>query len=95
MPRTPDRTPGVASEEGIVFDDDGIDPTVAGEVRFSGGAFKLQDAVGGFNPREVSAVPGAAGHVLISLDGTSFTSQCPLTGNGWLSNDGGELMVTG
>lgn len=39
--------------------------------------------------------PGGVGHVQISLDGTTFTSQCPLIGSGWLVNDAGLLLVTG
>lgn len=95
MPRTPDRFPGNREESKIVLLDEGETADNPGEMVFDGTAFSFRDDVGVFDLRDVSAVPGAAGHVLISLDGTSFTSQCPLTGNGWLSNDGGELMVTG
>jgi len=48
---TPDRTPGVSLEEGQVYEDEGIDPSQEGEVRYSGGQFKMQDSTGIFDPR--------------------------------------------
>lgn len=50
MPRTPDRTPGPADEEGIILEDT-VSPTQVGELRYTGGSFLLQDSAGVFNPR--------------------------------------------
>jgi hypothetical protein len=53
MPITPDRTPGPADEEEIVFEDrttDG-DPTEVGALRYTGGSFKAKDSTGVFDLR--------------------------------------------
>lgn len=44
-----------------------------------------------------AAVPPATccGQVLYSIDGLTFSAQLPLTGNGWLQNDSGTLLVVG
>lgn len=54
MAQTPDRQPGEASEEGIVFDNRpaGQDPVALGGLRFVDGIFKLLDAVGLYDPRD-------------------------------------------
>ncbi len=82
MPRTPDRTPGVSDEEGIVFSDESVDPTQVGEIRNNAGALKAQDAIGVFNLRQGTAdldsiltddilgsvlVDDATGNVLVNL----------------------------
>lgn len=51
MPRTPDRTPGPSDEEEIVLEEQGSDPTATGAIRYVGGAFRLRDAAGVFDPR--------------------------------------------
>ena len=48
---TPDRSPGVSLEEGQIYEDQAVDPSADGEVRYSGGDFKMQDQFGIFNPR--------------------------------------------
>lgn len=42
MAKTPDRTPGVSKEEGIELSDEGVDPTVDGEIRNNGGVVKIR-----------------------------------------------------
>lgn len=52
MPRTPDRKAGDRDETAVVYED--TNPTVTsseGELRYSGGFFRLRDAVGEFDPR--------------------------------------------
>lgn len=51
MAKTPDRTPGVADEEGIILSDEGVVATVEGEIRFKDGVFSFKDASGPFDPR--------------------------------------------
>jgi hypothetical protein len=51
MSRTPDAFPGVRKEEGIIFDIDGENPSVEGEVRYVSGSFQMQDSVGVYDPR--------------------------------------------
>lgn len=48
---TPDRTFGVADEEGTIYEDVGVAATAQGEVRYVGGSFSLYDSLGAFNPR--------------------------------------------
>lgn len=61
MPRTPDRNPGVADEEGIVLSDEGVDPVSVGEIRNNGGALKARDSAGVFDLRSGSGL-SPAGH---------------------------------
>ena len=50
MARTPDRTPGVSDEEGIVLEDT-TPATVPGEIRYNSGGLSVFDAGGAYNPR--------------------------------------------
>lgn len=51
MPKTPDRYPGEAEEEGLLFESSSEDPTAVGGVRLVSGAFRFKDSTGVFNPR--------------------------------------------
>jgi len=51
MPKTPDRFPGEADEEGLLLEEAGSDPTTVGGMRLVGGDFRLRDSAGVFNPR--------------------------------------------
>lgn len=53
MPRTPDRSPGEASEEGTNYENlaPGNDPPTVGGVRMVNGEFRMRDSLGVFNPR--------------------------------------------
>jgi hypothetical protein len=62
MPRTPDRNPGVSDEEGIVLSDEGVEPAVVGEVRYNGGAFRMRDGTGVFDPRTGGSGLSPAAH---------------------------------
>lgn len=42
---------------------------------------------------DINFIPTAAGDVLLSLDGLTFESVTPLIGDGWLVNEGGELLI--
>jgi hypothetical protein len=100
VPKTPDRHPGplIETEEIILGGDEVTDPTVAGALRYVGGAFRLKDIAGVFDPRGTTPpTPGAVGQVLYSVDGVAFTTQQPLTADsgGWISNSLGLLLVTG
>lgn len=59
--RTPDRHPGEADEEGIVFENfpPGNLPVQNGEIRYVDGSFWLYDAIGLFNPRSASNLFGS------------------------------------
>lgn len=50
MPRTPDRRPGVADEEGIDFETTSA-AVAAGQVRYDGTSFSFYDALGEYDPR--------------------------------------------
>ena len=80
MPRTPDRMPGVSLEEGIILEDNGIEPTVAGEVRFSSGVVKMRDSIGAYNPRSSDVAP-----LLTSRN----------TGETLISRNTGEVLESG
>lgn len=69
MGRTPDRTPGVASEEGIVFDNlnPGEETTSPGSIAYVSGAFVLRDNAGTFDPRSGSGVSAAQHRTLRQL----------------------------
>lgn len=97
MGRTPDRFPGAREDEALVLDDTGVDPSALGEIRRNGSDIKAFDGTGVFNLRQTGTVPspGGIGHVLLSLDGVNFTSECPLIGDGWLVNENGFLLVVG
>ncbi len=61
MPITPDRKPGPAREEGILFDTTTA-PTVAGEMRYDGSFHRAYDSEGAFNlrgVRKLAAFPGS------------------------------------
>lgn len=52
MGQTPDRRPGkLREDDSIVLADAGFDPTEAGELSYNGGAFRLRDASGVYDPR--------------------------------------------
>lgn len=51
MPRTPDRIPGEADEEGIILEERVDDPVQLGGVRYVSGDFRMKDSAGVFNPR--------------------------------------------
>lgn len=59
MPLTPDRRPGEADEEGIVFEPALADPPTAGGLRYVGGVFKFRDATGVYDPRASAGVSEA------------------------------------
>lgn len=48
--QTPDRFGGVREEEGILFTDEGINPSAVGECRLVGGVFKMKDGAKTFDP---------------------------------------------
>lgn len=50
MPKTPDRSPGVSDEEGVVLEDT-ISATQQGEIRYSGSSFSFYDGTGEYDPR--------------------------------------------
>ena len=69
---TPDRTPGVADEEGIILEDTVV-PTVEGEIRYQGGQFRFFDNQGEYDPRTGGVNP--LGSVMVnSLTGDIYTS---------------------
>lgn len=79
MPRTPDRRPGEADEEGTIYENlaPGNDPVTSGEVRFVNGAFRLKDSIGVFNPRSAGSGITEAQHEALDtltheIDETSF-----------------------
>lgn len=78
MPRTPDRRPGEADEEGIVLENrsSGDNPSTAGGIRYVDGSFSFRDAAGLFNPRGSATASGSDTEVqfnkLGSLSGSSF-----------------------
>ena len=51
---TPDRRPGPLVEEEVQLEDNAADPSVVGAITFNGGAFKMKDVVGLFDPRSGS-----------------------------------------
>lgn len=76
MPRTPDRAPGVAQEEGIDFEDTGVAPS-AGSVRYTGTRFSLKDASGEYDPRSGGGISeaqhGALDTLIHNLAETCYT----------------------
>lgn len=77
MPTTPDRHPGPALEEELQLEPQGTDPDVAGALRYVGGAFRLKDASGVFNPRTGGSGISEAQHLALDtlvheLDETSY-----------------------
>jgi hypothetical protein len=78
--KTPDRHPGVLVEtEEILLGGDTIgDPTDLGGMRYVGGAFRLKDAQGVFDPREMTPAQHAALRQLIHLaDGDGPFEEFP------------------
>lgn len=78
MPKTPDRYPGEAEEEGLVFEEASEDPVQVGGIRLVGGAFRMKDESGVFNPRTGgsgldinSVIWDLAGGIVYALDGTA------------------------
>lgn len=52
MPQTPDRHPGpLIEDDEIILTEQASDPPDAGGVRYVGGAFRMKDVLGVFNPR--------------------------------------------
>jgi hypothetical protein len=64
---TPDRTPGVADEEGIILSDEGVDPSAVGEIRNNAGTLKAKDSVGVFDLRSGTGLSEAAHKALRHL----------------------------
>lgn len=62
MAITPDRHPGEADEEGMVYENlaPGNDPTALGGQRFVNGDFRMKDQYGVFNPRSAATIPDLA-----------------------------------
>lgn len=96
MPRTPDAFPGVAREEGTIYDDDAIQASEEGEVRYADGRFSLFDNVGEFDPREppLESIlpPESIQSIIYSADGTNYISVEPLD---FLTQNDGELIWKG
>ena len=98
MGQTPDRFPGEADEEGIVFEDNSAgDPTALGGMRYVSGHFRMKDSIGVFNPRDGLPVPNTTGDILYSRDGLNFTVELPLVSNFGiiLTNEDAEIVVKG
>lgn len=74
MGRTPDRLPGVGKEDGSVYDDEGVDATQEGEIRYNTDRFSMFDGAGEFNPRE-STGP------IDKLSDVDTTTTPPVAGN--------------
>ena len=91
MARTPDRSPwGPAREEEIIMEDraaDG-DPTDVGGIRFVNGSYRMRDAQGVFNPRNMTEVAHQAIRQLIH-----FVDEGPA--NGFLSRAFKEVLPAG
>ena len=51
MPQTPDSFPGARVEEGIIFDTEGPEPVVEGEMRYVSGSFQMRDSSGIYDPK--------------------------------------------
>lgn len=96
MPRTPDAFPGVAHEEGTIYDDDSIQASEEGEVRYADGAFSFFDNVGEFDPREPPLegiiAPVSEQSIIYCANGTDYISIEPLD---FLTQADGELVWKG
>lgn len=70
MPRTPDRHPGEAYEEGTIYENRsaGNDPVELGGVRLVDGDFRMLDSIGVFNPRDSSGAVAIANEELLEID---------------------------
>lgn len=96
MPITSERARTTIKTEATI-----VKPSVAasqeGEIRYANGSWSLYDSAGAFDPRAGGALPSASsiGQVLLSIDGSSFTTQTPLVGDGWLANSDGRMLVVG
>lgn len=108
MGRTPDRRPGEADEEGIVLENRpaGLEPPLAGGIRYVADSFSLRDKLGIFNPRNPSG--GADQDVQFALSGsltgstalsfnpdTSTLITTNLTGSLTKLRDGSDFIVAG
>jgi len=51
MAKTPDRFPGEREDEGLLLDEDSVEPTQNGEMKYVSGSFKAKDGTGVFNLR--------------------------------------------
>jgi hypothetical protein len=78
MPRTPDRKPGAADEEGIFLSDEGVDPSVIGEIRRNGSDIKAKDGTGVFNLRSGAGLTAEQHKALLQL--THFIDEGPAEG---------------
>lgn len=58
MPRTPDRTPGVSDEEGVVLESSVLSSD-QGEMRYDGSRFSFYDSVGEYDPRSGGGISEA------------------------------------
>lgn len=68
MAKTPDRTPGVADEEGIILSDEGVFATVQGEIRYHNGRFSMFDSgVGEYDPASGSGLSASQHKALKDL----------------------------
>lgn len=63
---TPDRHPGVSDEEGINMESTGV-ATAAGQLRYTGTRWSLQDSTGEFDPRTGSGLSEAQHEALRQL----------------------------
>lgn len=79
MPQTPDRKPGVADEEGILFEETSA-PSQEREMRYFGGQLLIMDARGMYNPRraalELPMVNSVTGEIYTScVDGEIYLME--------------------
>ena len=103
MGQTPDRFPGEREDEGVLLEPSAVVPTVNGELRYvTGVGFRFYEegvlkGLGAGGDMPIATYPG---QVILSVDGTSFSAQLPLTApdwgsSGWLVNDSGLMLVVG
>lgn len=64
MPRTPDRSPGVSDEEGVILETT-ASATQQGEIRYDGSSFSFYDGVGEYDPRTGGGGISAAQHKVL------------------------------
>jgi len=67
VPVTPDRFPGESDDEGLILSDEGVDPTVVGEIRLNSGVIKGKDSTGVFNLRSGTGLSDATHESLLQL----------------------------
>lgn len=99
MPRTPDSRSGPLYEEEIRFEEQTVDPSQPGYMRYVNGAFVMRDASGNYDPRQGGgALPPATevGQFLYSYNGSTFEIVKPIVSDqGFvITNDNGYILVT-